>query len=643
MHDTDDSIDVLHVDDDAEFADLVATFLEREDDRFGVESATAPAEAVDRLADRDFDCVVSDYDMPGSDGIGFLEAVRGEHPDLPFILYTGKGSEEVASEAISAGVTDYLQKGHGTGQYAVLANRIENAVATYHARRELADRERRLGLFFEQSPFGVIEWDEDFEFVRQNTAAERILGYAETELRGESWERIVPEADREDVSTVVSELLANRGGYRSTNENVRGDGERIVCEWHNRVVTDDDGDVVAVFSQFRDVTDRRRQSRRLDAVFNNTHTFAGLLEPDGTVIEANETVLSFGGLDREEMIGERLWNTDLVPPRAEARAAVRDAVERARGGESVREELRIRGADREAVVDFSIRPVTDERGEVTLLIPEGREITERKRKEEELKRRNDRLNELTGVISHDLRSPLNVAREQLELARGAADGDHEHLRKATRAVDRSVALLDDLLALAREGRRVHEPEPVGLGAATQRCWDAVATAGATLSVETNRTIDADGSRLEQLLENLVRNSVEHGSTGNRTVSDDSVEHGSTGSRPKADDAVEHGSTGNRTVSDDSVERDGAAVTVRVGWIDDGRGFYVADDGPGIPPDERETVFEAGYSTREDGTGMGLRIAREVAAAHGWEIDATTSEAGGARFEVTGVTVSDGDG
>jgi PAS domain S-box-containing protein len=474
----------------------------------------------------------------------------------------------------------------------------------------------------------VIEWDEDFEFVRQNAAAERILGYAEAELRGESWERIVPEADREAVSTVVSELLANKGGYRSTNENVRADGERIVCEWHNRVVTDDDGDVVAIFSQFRDVTDRRRQSRWLDAVFNSTHTFAGLLEPDGTVIEANETVLSFGGLDREEMIGERLWNTGLVPPRAEARAAVRDAVERARGGESVREELRLQGADREAVVDFSIRPVTDERGEVTLLIPEGREITERKRKEEELKRRNDRLNELAGVISHDLRSPLNVARGQLELARGAADGDHDHLRKATRAVDRSVALLDDLLALAREGKRVHEPAPVDLGAAAERCWDAVATAGAALSVEADRTIDADRSRLEQLLENLVRNSVEHGSTGNRTETDDSVEHGSTG---------------NRTETDDSAERDGAAVTVRVGWIDDGRGFYVADDGPGIPPDERETVFEAGYSTREDGTGMGLSIAREVAEAHGWEIDATASEAGGARFEVTGVTVSDRDG
>ncbi len=220
------------------------------------------------------------------------------------------------------------------------------------------------------------------------------------------------------------------------------------------------------------------------------------------------------------------------------------------------------------MVDFSIRPVTDERGEVTLLIPEGREITERKRKEEKLKRWNDRLNELAGVISHDLRSPLNVAQGHLELAGGGADGDHEHLRKATRAVDRSVALLDDLLALAREGKRVHEPVPVDLGAAAERCWDAVATAGATLSVETDRTIEADGTRLEQLLENLVPNSVEHGSTGNRTVSDDSVEHGSTSSRPE---------------TDDSAERDGAAVTVRVGWTDDDRGVPPRRRRPRNPP------------------------------------------------------------
>jgi PAS domain S-box-containing protein len=279
-----DSIAVLHVDDEPDFTDMAATFVEREDDRFYVETATGPSEALDRLDGERFDCIVSDYDMPRRNGIEFLEAVREDFPDIPFILFTGKGSEEVASDAISAGVTDYLQKGSGTSQYAVLANRIRNAVDKYYAQTELADREKRLNLFFEQSPLGVVEWDEQFDFVRINDAGEDILGYAQDDLVGRSWETIVPEPDRDAVAEVVTDLLENKGGYHSVNENVRKDGERIVCEWHNRVVTDDDGDVVAIFSQFQDITERRRRQRQFEAVFNNTHTLTGLMEPDGTVI-----------------------------------------------------------------------------------------------------------------------------------------------------------------------------------------------------------------------------------------------------------------------------------------------------------------------------------------------------------------------
>ena len=136
-------IQILHVDDEPSMTDLTATFLEREDDQFSVETATSADEGLQHLGDRPPDCIVSDYNMPGMDGLEFLQAVRDDYPDLPFILFTGKGSEEVASDAISAGVTDYLQKKSGTEQYELLANRIRNAV---DARREAkrADRQEQL-------------------------------------------------------------------------------------------------------------------------------------------------------------------------------------------------------------------------------------------------------------------------------------------------------------------------------------------------------------------------------------------------------------------------------------------------------------------------------------------------------------------
>jgi hypothetical protein len=178
-----------------------------------------------------------------------------------------------------------------------------------------------------------------------------------------------------------------------------------------------------------------------------------------------------------------------------------------------------------------------------------------------------------------------------------------------------------------------------------RCWANVATSNATLAVHVEGTIRADESRLGQLFENLFRNSVEHGSTTPRSdARGDSVEHGSTNNRraERAGDSVEHGSTDSRPEADDSVEhgstdatpaRD-AGVTVTVGTLPDG--FYVADDGSGIPESERDRILEAGYSTDPNGTGLGLAIVRDVVEAHGWQLSIGESESGGARFDVTGV-------
>lgn len=143
------TVRVLHVDDDEAFRDLTATFLERKRERFDVTTAADAQEGLRRLGAESVDCIVSDYDMPGLDGIEFLEAVRAEHPDLPFLLFTGKGSEEVASEAISADVTDYLQKRPGSEQYSLLANRIDNVVQQHRTQQRVDRRVRQQRLVSE--------------------------------------------------------------------------------------------------------------------------------------------------------------------------------------------------------------------------------------------------------------------------------------------------------------------------------------------------------------------------------------------------------------------------------------------------------------------------------------------------------------
>ena len=209
---------------------------------------------------------------------------------------------------------------------------------------------------------------------------------------------------------------------------------------------------------------------------------------------------------------------------------------------------------------------------------------ERHAQQQELRRQNERLERFASVVSHDLRNPLSVAKGRIEMI------DDEHAAVVERNLDRMEAIIDDVLTLAREGRSVEETEPVDLVALLANCWENVETAAATLSTPDEVTIIADKSRCRQLLENLIRNSVEHG---------------------------------------------GEDVTVTLGELD--TGFYLEDDGPGIPEDEREEIFEAGYTTNREGTGFGLNIVSEIAEAHGWTVEATAGTDGGARFEFTGVT------
>ena len=222
----------------------------------------------------------------------------------------------------------------------------------------------------------------------------------------------------------------------------------------------------------------------------------------------------------------------------------------------------------------------------------------------ELEAERDRLEQFAGVVSHDLRNPLNVAQGRLELLK--ADADDEHLDAIDRSLARMDTLIDDMLTLVRFGDDALQPEPVDVAALGRRSWDTVGTADATLVTETTGRVRADPNRLQQLLENLIRNAVEHGSTGNRAEPGDSVERGEE------------------------------PLTVTIGDLDGGDGLYVADDGTGIPPGDADRILERGYSTTDAGTGLGLTIVQEIVDAHGWELRVSESEQGGARFEVAGV-------
>jgi Signal transduction histidine kinase len=241
-----------------------------------------------------------------------------------------------------------------------------------------------------------------------------------------------------------------------------------------------------------------------------------------------------------------------------------------------------------------VTPVKSDGKEITHVMAVAQNITENIENRNKLQRQNKRLDEFASVVSHDLRNPLSVAEGYVELLREECDS--KRVNKIDSALTRMDELIEDLLGLARAGEHMEDTESVNLARLSQNCWQNVETTDATAqtNIITTQSIKADSNRLAQLLENLMRNGIDH-----------------------ADD--------------------GQDVIITIGELEDG--FYVEDNGSGVPADERDDVFEAGYTTTRRGTGFGLSIVKQVVEAHGWEISLTEGSEGGARFEVSDAEVS----
>ena len=725
-----DAIRVLLVDDEPEFAELTEMKLEQLVSDFTVETATGAKEGLERLRDGRFDCIVSDYRMPELDGLEFLKAVRNEDLTIPFILFTGEGSEVVASEAIHAGVSEYLQKGRGTERFELLANRIRNVVERRHA--ETSYRE-----IFEKATDGIALHRPTGEIIDANHRMAELTGYSRDDLIDMTvadFSVDEPDYSQEEAERLVR-LAAEKGPQVFEWHLDTPDRGRVPVEVHLKNTTIEGQE--CVLAMVRDLSGARQREQRLDLYANvveNMEEGTYILDEDNRFEFVNERVADASGIPVDEWEGQPLSIlADLGITTVEGVATIEEAVENIRQGieDEYRVqldvdlpvpigalELRLTGLENDRVLgttrnisefkhreralkalhgvateigsydseeavcertitaakdvlDFDLsvvnlerdgmlpviaisselpegaatamsvdeglagktyrtgesiliedlaehpeanpqgpyrsgvsiaiddigvfQAVAEEPGEfdetdielAELLVSHTATAIERIRREQELERQNQRLEEFASVVSHDLRNPLNVANGHLQLL--ADDCDADRIETIADAHDRMDDMIHDLLMLARQGEIVGEVEPVRFADFVPECWQNVSTDGAQLAIDGDVAIMADPEQFKSLLENLFRNAVEHGGNG---------------------------------------------VTVRVGDLDNG--FIVEDDGVGIPERDRDRIFDIGYSGTEAGSGFGLGIVRRIAEAHGWSIEVTEGEAGGARFEFTGV-------
>jgi len=479
-----------------------------------------------------------------------------------------------------------------------------------------SERYRRL-IEYSSDLIGVLDEDGTVQFMSPSVV--RILGYDPADFEGENaLEHIHPE-DESRVLEAYSALVENPEASEVVEFRYRtADGEWVWLETRGQNRLDDDViDGIVVVS--REITARKRREHALETLHDRTRE---MLQAD-----SREKIAELAARTAEEAMGypytvvrlvsadERYLEPVAVTDRAREVLGERPIYEIGEGtAGSAFESGDVEifddlgaiddGFDRGDAKTGLFVPVGDhgvicigetESGaldqediQLSRILAANTEVAlDRLERETELARQNERLEEFASVISHDLSSPLNVAMGRLSLV----EGNEDQVEAIGNALDRMEALIQDVLALARKGQTVDETQPVVLSEIGKQCFRNVSTREVTLEVESDGTILADPARLPEIFENLFRNAVEHG---------------------------------------------GEDVTITVGTTRDG--FYVEDDGPGIPPDDLDRIFEAGFSTSEEGTGFGLSIVEQIAEAHGWSVEVTESESRGARFEFSDVAM-----
>lgn len=572
---------VVHVDDNRAIAEVTREYLTREDKRINYYISEKPENAIKLLSEHPVDCIISDYDMPHKNGIEFLHEVRKINPEIPFMLYTGKGSEEVASDAFSAGVNGYFQKEPHPDHYTVLANRIISIVEQKRAQKK--QREHLAAIETAQDAIAILTSEDIIDFANPSMA--EMYGVENESLAGTHMQDLYTDSATDRIYTEIIPAIQADGVW--TGQIQAYSPSRGGFEARCTVSQADHGKRVITMSDISKQVESQRELTRYEAIVQALVDPVYVLDNKGEFVYVNDSFVNTFGYPAEQVVGQ---SVKIIKDKHELKKG-KDNLRRVLsdyGPDSAYFETEIQHADGQITtcLDHMTKIMIDDEftGSVGIL----RDISEQKDRKQKLKQQNDRVKQIASTLAHDIRNPLSVAMSELELARD--EYSSSRLTKVNDSINEVERIIEDLLELVQTAETTMlsiNPEPVAYNS-----WEQVETGESTLSVDAPKTVTADRAQLQRLFTNFFSNIIKH--------------------------------------SDEP-------VSVSVGTLSDG--LYIKHTGPRVPAADQDTVPKTRYATDSDGSGYGLRIVRNIVANLGWDMQITEPSSGGLCVKITDVSQS----
>jgi PAS domain S-box-containing protein len=410
---TAEQVAVLYVGDEPSSEETGAERLETQHDQLSVHTATSATDGLTHLETNDIDCLVSKFELPGSDGIEFLETVRETYPELPVILFTPKSAEAVASEAIAAGATDHIQNGGDPVHYELLANRIRNAVSRRRSEQRTAQLERQCVELVEETENILCAFSPDMdEVLFMNSAFEELYGIPTDRLCEDSlcFLRATHPDDRLHVEQAINRLQDGQPIEIEHRVNEQAEYERWV-RFEGQPIYNDNNEVDRIVGYITEITERRAREHQLrqfkQAIESSGQPFY-FTDREGVIEYVNPAFEETTGYTTDDVIGE---SPRILQSGQHDQSFYEDLWETLRDGETWRGEfINQRKDGEEFVIDQTIAPVANESGKITHFVATSNEITERKAKATKRKQVIDRMTD--GIFELDADWQCTLVSEQ---------------------------------------------------------------------------------------------------------------------------------------------------------------------------------------------------------------------------------------